>query len=215
MQIKLLPAGQFGRASAEAVGLTLSCAISYRLMTALLAHARFVSRDDNLLGGMWAVISAVFVFHDSYGQSIKAALSRLGATVVSCALCFSYFLIFPFCTWGLAVMIGLGTLILTIIGRTDMIVTTGITTAVIMVVSALSPHNAWQQPMLRFMDTAVGAAIAASVAWLIDANWRPANQKADTSDNRTRLRKTIEQESARANSKEDDVTAQLNRNNSR
>ena len=96
-----------------------------------------------------------------------------------------------------------------------MIVTTGITTAVIMVVSALSPHNAWQQPMLRFMDTAVGAAIAVSVAWLIDANWRRANQKADTSDNRTRLRKTIEQESARANSKEDDVTAQLNRNNSR
>jgi multisubunit Na+/H+ antiporter MnhB subunit len=35
-----------------------------------------------------------------------------------------------------------------------------------MVVAALSPHNAWRQPILRLIDTAVGVAVGLAVAWL-------------------------------------------------
>jgi uncharacterized membrane protein YccC len=38
-------------------------------------------------------------------------------------------------------------------------VTTGITTTVVMVVAAMSPHDAWQQPLLRVVDTVVGIAV--------------------------------------------------------
>jgi uncharacterized membrane protein YccC len=44
-------------------------------------------------------------------------------------------------------------------------VTAGITTAVIMVVAAVSPQHAWQQPILRLADTAIGVAVGAIAAW--------------------------------------------------
>jgi len=45
------------------------------------------------------------------------------------------------------------------LGRREDIVTTGITTTVVMVVAAMSPHDAWQQPLLRVVDTLVGIAV--------------------------------------------------------
>jgi uncharacterized membrane protein YccC len=68
-------------------------------------------------------------------------------------------LILPFSPVGLVVLIGVGTLILTVIGRSGDTVTAGITTAVVMVVAGLTPHDAWQQPILRIIDTAVGVSV--------------------------------------------------------
>jgi hypothetical protein len=44
-----------------------------------------LSRDDDLLGGMWAVAATVFLHRYSY-QSVGAALSSMGATSLSFAL---------------------------------------------------------------------------------------------------------------------------------
>jgi predicted anti-sigma-YlaC factor YlaD len=55
---------------------------------------------------------------------------------------------------------------MTLIGRSDETVTTGITTAVVMVVAALSPHNAWRQPVLRMLYTAVGVGVGVASARL-------------------------------------------------
>jgi uncharacterized membrane protein YccC len=41
----------------------------------------------------------------------------------------------------------------------DDIVTTGITTAVVLVVAAMSPGPPWYQPILRLLDTIVGIAV--------------------------------------------------------
>jgi uncharacterized membrane protein YccC len=59
----------------------------------------------------------------------------------------------------MAALIGLGTVIMMLLGRREDIVTTGITTAVVMVVAAISPQDAWQQPLLRLVDTIVGIAV--------------------------------------------------------
>jgi uncharacterized membrane protein YccC len=77
-----------------------------------------------------------------------------------------YLLIFPFHPSGMAILIGIGAVAMTLIGRPDDTVTTGITTAVVMVVVALSPHNAWQQPILRMVDTAAGVAVGVAAAWI-------------------------------------------------
>jgi uncharacterized membrane protein YccC len=108
---------------------------------------------------MWAVIATVFVYRASYTEDIAAAASRSIATLLSFALCLIYLLIWPFHPLGLVVLIGIGTLILTLIGRPGEIITTGITSAVVMVVAAISPHDAWQQPVLRLADTAIGVAV--------------------------------------------------------
>jgi peptidoglycan/LPS O-acetylase OafA/YrhL len=121
--------------------LAIACLINYWLITHILVHSHSVSRSDNLLGGMWAVIATVVVYRSSYQQSVTAALSRTAATSLSFALCLIYLLILPFNPWGLALLIGIGTLVLMLIGRPDDIVTTAITTAVVMVVAALSPRR--------------------------------------------------------------------------
>jgi uncharacterized YccA/Bax inhibitor family protein len=55
---------------------------------------------------------------------------------------------------------------MTWLGRRGDIVTTGITTAVVMVVAAMSPEDAWHQPLLRLVDTVVGITIGVICNWI-------------------------------------------------
>src|SRR5277367_1204462 len=109
----------------HSVTLSILCVISYWLITHMLARAFSVSRDDDLLGGMWAVVATVFVYRYGYEESVGAALSRMGATALSFVLCFIYLLFFPFHLWGLATLIGGGTVAMFLLGRQDDIITTG------------------------------------------------------------------------------------------
>jgi uncharacterized membrane protein YccC len=140
-----------------ALEMTIACAISYWITTSGLTA--FVDKSSDFLGGMWAVVATVFVFRDTRTNSLSAGFARLIATCVSFALCLLYLLLFPFQVLGMAVLIGVGTVVMMLLGRREDIVTTGITTAVVMVVAAMSPQNAWQQPLLRLVDTVVGIAV--------------------------------------------------------
>jgi uncharacterized membrane protein YccC len=75
-------------------------------------------------------------------------------------------LLFPFTPVGLAILLAIGTLVMALLRRRDDIVTTGITTAVVMVVAAMSPNEAWQQPLLRLFDTVVGIALGVIFKWI-------------------------------------------------
>jgi uncharacterized membrane protein YccC len=149
-------------------GLTVSilCVISYSLITHMLAHMFSVSRDDDLLGGMWAVVATIFVYRHSYQQSVRAALSRVAATSLSFILCFIYLLFFPFNVWGMATLIGIGAVAMSLLDRPEDVITTGITTAVVMVVAAISPDHSWKQPILRVLDTTVGVGVGVVGAWV-------------------------------------------------
>jgi uncharacterized membrane protein YccC len=140
------------------------CAISYWTMTYALAS--IVGMDSDLLGGMWSAVATLFVFRGSRNDSLSAGASRLVATGVSFALCLPYLWVFPFTVPGLAALIWIGTLAMMLLGRQDDIVTTGITTIVVMVVAAISPTDAWQQPVLRLVDTVVGIGIGVAGKWV-------------------------------------------------
>jgi hypothetical protein len=148
--------------------LAISCLISYWLITTILAREYSVSRDNDLLGGMWAVVATIFVFRYRVLQSGRAAVSRTLATFLSFALCFLYFLIFPFNVFGMAAVIWIGTVILGLVGLSEAIVTTAITTAVVFVVAGISNGPAWIQPILRLVDTSVGIVVGllASQVWI-------------------------------------------------
>lgn len=143
--------------------MALAGLISYRISTYVLS--RFVERPDTLLGGMWATVATVFVFQVTRADSLSAGIARLIATCVSFALCLAYLVILPFHPAGLAALLGIGTLIMMYLGRRGDIVTTGITTTVVMVVAAMSPQNAWRQPLLRFVDTVIGIAVGVTCKW--------------------------------------------------
>jgi uncharacterized membrane protein YgaE (UPF0421/DUF939 family) len=152
------------------LALAVACLVTYWLTTDVLAHVHSLSPSDDLLGGMWAVVATIFAYRRSYQQSVGAALSRVAATSVSFVVCLAYLLVLPFSPWGLAALVGVGTLIVTVMGRPDDTVTTAVTTTVtttvIMVVAAISPHPAWQQPILRLADTVVGVVVGLAAAWI-------------------------------------------------
>jgi uncharacterized membrane protein YccC len=135
-------------------------------VTSVLSRLYFVSRNDDLLGGLWAVIATIFVIRDSYQHSVSAAVSRMAATTVSFVVCLIYLLFLPFHAWALAVLIGVSAIIATLIGRPEDAITAAITTAVVMLVAAVTPQHAWQQPILRFVDTVVGVAVGVGAAWI-------------------------------------------------
>jgi uncharacterized membrane protein YccC len=145
----------------HALNMAIACLVSYWIITLILS--RSVDRPFDLLGGMWAVAATVFVFRETRVHSFSAGVARLIATCVSFALCLLYLLLFPFTPVGMAVLIGIGTVAMALLGRRDDIVTVGITTAVVMV--AMSPEHAWQQPLLRLSDTVVGVAIGVAFRW--------------------------------------------------
>ncbi|WGD50325.1 FUSC family protein [Bradyrhizobium sp. CB1650] len=149
---------------AYSLNIGIVCAISYWIMTYALAS--MVGKESDLLGGMWSAVATLFVFRESQDSSVSAGASRLVATGVSFALCLPYLWVFPFTIPGLAALIGIGTLAMMLLGRQDDIVTTGITTVVVMVVAAISPADAWQQPILRLIDTVVGVVIGVGGKWV-------------------------------------------------
>ena len=149
---------------AYALIMAAACAISYWIITAALYP--FVDRDSELLGGMWAVAATVFVFRETRRDSFSAGVARLIATCVSFALCLLYLWFLPFTPLGMAALLGIGTLVMMLLNRREDIVTTGITTAVVMVVAGMSPLNAWHQPLLRLIDTVVGIAVGVACKWI-------------------------------------------------
>jgi len=150
----------------HSTSLAAACLLTYWATTELLTKLHSLSEADDKLGGMWAVIATAFVYRLSYQDSHTAALTRMSATLLSFALCLVYLLVAPFHPWGLALLIGVGAVVLSLLGRADDIVTCSITTAVVLGVAALSPHDAWQQPILRLGDTVVGVAIGLGAAWI-------------------------------------------------
>jgi uncharacterized membrane protein YccC len=147
-----------------AVNMGFACLISFWVITFVLV--RFVDKPSDLLGGMWAVAATIFVFRDTHSESLSAGVSRLIATSVSFALCLAYLLVFPFTAVGMAIVLAVGTVVMALSDRRGDIITTGITTAVVMVVAALSPQDAWHQPLLRLVDTVVGIAVGVSCKWI-------------------------------------------------
>jgi uncharacterized membrane protein YccC len=146
--------------------MALACLLTYWLVEDALARVYSISRADDLLGALWAVIATVFVCRDSYEHSVAAAVSRMAATSVSFVLCLVYLIFLPFHPWALALLIGLSALVTMLAGRPGDAVTAAITTTVVMIVAAITPHDAWEQPILRFADTLIGVAVGVAFAWI-------------------------------------------------
>lgn len=168
-----LSRGEIRDAAVDCGILAAACLITYWLATRMLAHVYLLSRADELVGGLWAVIATIFVLRDSYRHSMTAAVTRMAATAVSFVICLIYLIFLPFDIWAMAALIGLSALAVTLIGRPGDAITAAITTAVIMGVAALSPHDAWRQPILRFADTVIGVAVGVGTAWLSLRMLRP------------------------------------------
>ena len=151
----------------HAVSMAVACLITYWIMTQGLSQ--LVDRDSGYLGGMWAAIATVFVWRETAHDALSAGLARLLATCVSFALCLPYLWLFPSGALGMALLICFGTMIMALLNRREDIITTAITIIVVMVVAAINPRDAWNQPLLRLLDTTVGIGVGVGCKWLSSA----------------------------------------------
>jgi hypothetical protein len=73
----------------DAVVLSVACLVTYWLATHVLTRIYAISKNSDLLGGMWAVIATIFVIREGYRQSVAAAISRmaqhLSASLSACS----------------------------------------------------------------------------------------------------------------------------------
>jgi uncharacterized membrane protein YgaE (UPF0421/DUF939 family) len=163
-----MPQLKFRRLSAwdvaYAIDMAAAAVITYCLMTFIIPL--LVNRPADSVGVLWAVISTVFVFRDTRARSLSAGLSRLVATFVSFALCLMYLVLFPANPLAMMALITIGTLLMMLLGRPDDIGLTAVTTAVVLIVAASVSQDAWQQPLLRLMDTIVGVAVGVACKWI-------------------------------------------------
>ena len=155
-----------GRDVVFALALAFACLLTFWISTAALVG--FVGRPADLLDGMWAAISAIFVFRDTSPRSVSAGIDRLIATCVSFAICLPYLWFAPSTPLGMAALVAVGTLIVLGLGRREDIVLVGITTTVVMICAAIDPHKAWSQPILRLTDTVIGVIIGVICKWVTD-----------------------------------------------
>ena len=153
-------------AAGHAAVLALACLASYWLAIGALSNVHSLSASDDTVGAVWSVIATLFVYHANRRESVAGALSRTSATLVSFVLCLLYLSLFAFHAVGLALLVGLGTFLLMAIGRDRDVGVAGITTAVVMLSAAMNPHAAWEQPILRLVDTALGIVVGLAASFI-------------------------------------------------
>lgn len=165
-QLRRLSRAELQAAVLDCAVLGVACLFTYWLVTTVQPHIYLADRPAEQIGALWAVISTVFVLRDSYEKSTAAAVSRMAATSVSFLLCLIYLVFLPFHIWALGLLVGASALAVVLLGRPGDAVSAGISSSVVMIAARLSPQHAWQQPILRFIDTVVGVIVGVAAAWL-------------------------------------------------
>ena len=147
------------------VALGAAAMFSYWFVAHVVNPAHSISATGDTIGALWAAISTIFVFRHSYDESSSAAVSRMAGTCVSFVLCLIYLAVLPFHLWAIALIVALGAFLLARAGRPQDTMPASLATIVVLVIAGIDPHNAWQQPIMRLLDTAVGVAIGVAAVW--------------------------------------------------
>jgi uncharacterized membrane protein YgaE (UPF0421/DUF939 family) len=151
------------REVAYAVGIGIACLVTYWVVTLLVPGLTGMPSPPVAI--IWSVISTAFVYRDTRSHSLSAGISRLIGTLISVVLCLAYLSLFRASPIGMAILIAIGTIFTTWLDRPGEIGVTAITTAVVMIVAMSEPRDAWQQPLLRLLDTVVGVIVGVVCKW--------------------------------------------------
>lgn len=116
------------------------------------------------VGGLWAVISGVFVMSDKESLTISASRMRIKASFLGCLIAGTYLYFFTFSVVGFAIAIALGVFVCHIFRIPDHIKTTSITISVVVIISAIvTDIGPVENAALRFAESVIGSLTALGV----------------------------------------------------
>ncbi len=120
------------------------------------------------IGGLWSVISGLVVIEGRKADTFKSAKLRITGSCIGALVSGTYLYFFPFSVPGFALCIGVGGVICHLIRMPAHIKLTGITIAVVMIVSVItSDIDPVMNAALRFMESIIGALVAVTVAMAV------------------------------------------------
>lgn len=124
----------------------------------------------SLVGGLWAVISAIIVLESSHAETFASAKFRLIGSFLGAILSAIYLYFFTFSILGLTATIGIGVILCYLLKLSQSVKLTGVTIAVIVIVSTLEHSlHPFLNAGLRFIECAIGTAAAVVVALIADS----------------------------------------------
>ncbi|MCK5392020.1 MAG: FUSC family protein [Deltaproteobacteria bacterium] len=117
------------------------------------------------VGGLWAVISGVFVMADKESLTFNSARMRVRASFLGCLVSGVYLYFFPFTVVGFAICIAIGVFLCHISRIPDHIKTISITISVVIIISVVN-HSIGPvaNAGLRFAESVIGSLVAVAVA---------------------------------------------------
>lgn len=119
----------------------------------------------SLVGGLWAVISAIIVLEATNKETFSSAKNRIVGTLIGALVSGFYLFFFQFTIIGFLITIGVGVLLCLLLKLHASIKLTTITISVIVIVSAISKDlHPLTNAGLRFVESAIGTATAIIVA---------------------------------------------------
>ncbi len=130
---------------------------------------RLFHEPTSFVGGLWATISAIIVLETTHTKTLFSAKNRMIGTFIGAVLSGIYLLLFPFTIIGFATTIGIGVLVCYVLKVPQSVKLTGITIAVIMIVSTITQDlHPMKNSALRFAESAIGAIISLLVAYILN-----------------------------------------------
>lgn len=119
------------------------------------------------VGGLWAVISGVFVMSEKELLSIRFASMRIKASFIGCLIAGAYLYFFSFSVLGFAIAIALGVLVCHALRIPNHIKTANISIAVVVIISAVVQDiGPVANAGLRFAESVIGSLVAVAVAYV-------------------------------------------------
>lgn len=113
------------------------------------------------IGGLWSVISGVFVVEDRRLDSLGSARSRIIGTFIGVLISGVYLYLFPFNVFGFAICIVAGVAVCKLLSITQYIKLVGVTISVVMIVSIVNKEiEPFINAALRFGESVIGTVVA-------------------------------------------------------
>ncbi len=118
------------------------------------------------VGGLWSVISGVFVMSDKESLTINASRMRIKASFLGCLIAGAYLYFFTFSVIGFSIAVALGVLVCHLLRIHDHIKTTSITISVVVIISVIVTNiGPVENAALRFAESVIGSLTALALRW--------------------------------------------------
>lgn len=144
--------------------LVASLAFSLALMVSFVLPD---SADTQMIGAMWAMISAIVVTQETHAATISTAWLRIFGSLIGAIFSALYLTIFPFSIAGMGILIGVVVFTCVLLKMPGHLRLAALTAGVVLVVSVQNPAI---PPVVnaatRFLEVIIGSMVAIAAAWV-------------------------------------------------